>query len=70
MTSWQDSQHSNLAMSTGRCYNAVYLIATVAQLAEHTLRKREVKGSNPFGGSFSTPLLCGYFFGQEANHER
>jgi hypothetical protein len=25
--------------------------ATVAQLAEHTLRKREVMGSSPIGGS-------------------
>ena len=26
--------------------------ATVAQLAEQTFRKRQVKGPNPFGGSF------------------
>ena len=33
--------------------------ATVAQLAEQTFRKRQVKGSIPFGGSFSSIIpLC------------
>ncbi len=27
-------------------------VATVAQLAEQALRKRQVKGSSPFGGFF------------------
>src|SRR4030067_2804571 len=31
--------------------------ATVAQLAEQAFRKRQVKGSNPFGGSYSV-LRC------------
>lgn len=32
------------------------VIATVAQLAEHTLRKREVMGSSPFSGSIKARL--------------
>jgi hypothetical protein len=30
--------------------------ATVAQLVEQTIRNRQVKGSNPFGGSLYLPL--------------
>ena len=38
--------------------------ATVAQLAERAFRKRQVKGSNPFGGSLGSIVeqCCFYFF--------
>jgi hypothetical protein len=32
--------------------------ATVAQLVEQTIRNRQVKGSNPFGGSHMSAPIC------------
>ncbi len=36
------------------------IYATVAQLAEQAFRKRQVKGSNPFGGSIVQSFLLNF----------
>jgi hypothetical protein len=39
-----------LLSTNGRVVIIRFVSATLAQLAEHSLRKREVKGSSPLGG--------------------
>lgn len=51
------------------CFDHVYLLyfreyATVAQMVEHTLRKREVVGSSPTGGFLKSPVISGRFLCQ------
>ena len=41
--------------------------ATLAQSAEQTLRKRQVLGSIPKGGSGNAPYLTGLFYHEEGD---
>ena len=56
-------QHTSiLANPVHPLYNSpAFIPATVAQLAEQAFRKRQVKGSNPFGGSTHYTAFLGNY---------
>jgi hypothetical protein len=55
-------KQSILANPNHPLYNSpAFTPATVAQLAEQAFRKRQVKGSNPFGGSTHYTAFLGIY---------